>query len=174
MAEDPWKKERSISNVFANALRRTKNDDFLSESLEVLQNAFVLQRDQINQAMVRYSHNVKLNAICCRFQSIFFKNRIFQLHFGGDKNDENHHEETEEALRDDLANQVSRGMMREVFKIPEDQIDRTSAQVQSDSESSSSDESLNLPRPEFQDPRIGLQMQLSTDPAHFYHGTSQM
>ena len=53
--QDPWKLQKNISMVFANVLSRTKNDDFLQDSLEYLKDQGVLEEEKIAQAMCEES-----------------------------------------------------------------------------------------------------------------------
>ena len=53
-----WINEKNVCSVFADILSRTKNEDFLSKALEKLTNADILQQEQVDGALKKYSENV--------------------------------------------------------------------------------------------------------------------
>ena len=63
MNENPWKQEKNISMVFANVLSRTKNDEFLKDSLEYLKDQGILEEEKIARAMIEQSteENLKVD-----------------------------------------------------------------------------------------------------------------
>jgi hypothetical protein len=52
--KDIWRCEKSVCCVFADVIGRTKNEDFLSTSLDKLQNSGILQTEHVETAMKDY------------------------------------------------------------------------------------------------------------------------